>query len=202
VGPIDLHFIAPDLAVGAAFSTDAAARLARDHGISRVVDVRREACDDPHALRTHGITLLHLPTSDTCAVSQPMLREGVAFINGGREGERTFVHCQYGIGRSALVALCALVARGEAPLEALEAMKRRRAVISPSPEQLEAFATFAGEWRGAHAASWPVPDFEALAAIAYRHLRGEPTRGEARASSTHDGRRASTHGGPQASTHG
>jgi predicted protein tyrosine phosphatase len=188
VSPIDLHFVTPELAIGAAFAPDAVPRLARDHGIRRVVDVRAEACDDARVLREHGITLLHLPTRDCCAVSQPMLREGVAFLGAG-PGERALVHCQYGIGRSTLLALCSLVARGEAPLDALERAKRTRPVVSPSFEQLEAFARFAEEWKAAHRARWTVPELDAMGAIAWRHLRevGEPSRDAARAASTRAG---------------
>ncbi len=187
MSPLDLHFVAPDLAVGAAFPPHAAPHLAREHGIARVVDVRSEARDDERVLLACGIRLLHLPTEDRCAVSQAMLRDGVAFIEAGRtRGDRTLVHCQYGIGRSALLALCALVARGEAPLAALERAKRARAVISPAPEQLEAFAAFAAGWKAERGAAWPVPAFAEMAEIAYRHLRaaGEPTREAAHAASS------------------
>ncbi|MFY3745791.1 protein-tyrosine phosphatase family protein [Anaeromyxobacter sp. Red801] len=186
---IDLHFVAPGLAVGACFPAEAALRLAREHGIQRVLDVRGEACDDAEALGACGIRLLHLPTRDTCAVPQERLREGVAFAcEGLARGERVLVHCQYGIGRSALVALCVLVARGVPPLEALAQAKDARPVISPSPEQLEAFVAFAAHVRGEAGAAWPVPTLEALGAIAWRHLhdgRGAgPTAEAARQAST------------------
>lgn len=169
---LDLHFVRPDLAIGAAFPPDAAPRLAAEHGIARVVDVRGEDRDDEEVLRASGILLLHLPTEDRCAVSQEMLGHGVAFASEGMDrGERVLVHCQYGIGRSALLALCVLVARGDAPLEALERAKRARPVISPAPEQLEAFAAFSASIRDARRAAWDVPSFEELAGIAYRHLR-------------------------------
>ena len=185
---IDLHFVAPGLAVGARFPMEAAARLAREHGITRVVDVRVEACDDAAVLRTHGIELLHLPTEDTRAISQEMIRAGVDFVSAALdEGECVFIHCQYGIGRSALLALCVLVARGDAPLEALARAKDARPVVSPSPEQLRAFAAFAGWFREARGAEWEVPEVDALAAIAYRHLRHDASPEEARAASTRAG---------------
>jgi predicted protein tyrosine phosphatase len=184
----DLHFVTPGLAVGACFPAEGAARLAKDHGISRVVDVRIESCDDEAVLRVHGIRLLHLPTHDTRAISQDRLSRGVAFVSDGLDrGERVLVHCQYGIGRSALLACCVLVARGSPPLSALEAAKRARPVVSPSPEQLEALREFSARVRSAHGASWTVPSVEALGAIAWRHLRSDgraPSPGAARAGST------------------
>lgn len=188
---LDLHFVWPGLAVGARYPEEAAARLAAEHGISRVVDVRLEACDDEAVLRRHGIRLLHLPTEDTRAVSQRMLRDGAAFVSEGLEaGERVFVHCQYGIGRSALVALCALVHRGISPLAALQAAKRARPVISPSPDQLEALRRFAARIRTERGAPWDVPTLAALGEVAWRHLRrgaATPSAEDARAASTRDG---------------
>lgn len=182
---IDLHFLLPGLAVGARFPMNAAARLAREHGITKVVDVRVEACDDEHVLRVHGIELLHLPTHDTRAISQRMIRDGVEHVVQALDrGERVLIHCQYGIGRSALLALCVLVARGLAPLDALRLAKDARPVVSPSPEQLEAFRHFSESIRDARAAGWEVPTFDELAAIAYRHLREDATLEEAREAST------------------
>ncbi|ABS26336.1 dual specificity protein phosphatase family protein [Anaeromyxobacter sp. Fw109-5] len=185
---IDLHFLADGLAVGARFPMQAAARLAGEHKITRVVDVRVEACDDAAVLALHGICLLHLPTHDTCAISQRMIREGVSFVCRALErGERVLVHCQYGIGRSALLALCVLVARGRAPLEALALAKDARPVVSPSPEQLEAFIEFCERHRGDAGAPWSVPTFHELAEIAYRDLDGRASREAARAASTRAG---------------
>jgi predicted protein tyrosine phosphatase len=190
-GVIDLHFVAPGLAVGASFPMERAARLAAEHGIARVVDVRVEACDDEAVLRVHGIRLLHLPTADTRAISQARLRDGVEFVSAGLDrGERVLVHCQYGIGRSALLACCVLVERGATPLAAIETAKRARPVISPSPEQLAALALFSARVKALSGAAWEVPDVAALGAIAWRHLREDGTlrraisREEARASST------------------
>jgi predicted protein tyrosine phosphatase len=185
---IDLHFVAPGLAVGAHFPMEAAPRLAREHGICRVIDVRTEACDDEELLRVHGIRLLHLPTHDTRAISQARLDHGVAFASEGLDrGERVLIHCHWGIGRSALLALCTLVARGVAPLDALEQAKRARPVVSPSPEQLEALVAFSARVRARSRASWDVPTVDELGAIAWRHLRQdsvEVDRDEARAAST------------------
>ncbi len=185
VGMIDLHFLAEGLAVGAHFPMWAAPRLAEEHGITQVVDVRVEACDDEAALALHGIRLLHLPTHDTCALSVRMLRDGVAFVCAALDrGERVLIHCQYGIGRSALLGLCVLVARGLSPLEAIARAKEARPVVSPSPEQLEAFIAFCREQRAASGAAWSVPTFDELAEVAYRHLRGDLSRDAARAAST------------------
>jgi protein-tyrosine phosphatase len=185
---IDLHFVTPELAVGASFPMHLAARLAREHGIERVVDLRVEARDDERVLEVHGMRLLHLPTQDCCAISPHHLREGVAFaLEGIASGERVLIHCQYGIGRSALLALCVLVARGDGPLEAMARLKDARPAVSPGPEQLAAFVEYCRAVRTERLASWPIPPVERLGAIAWRHLLGEAgsiDAGRARAAST------------------
>ncbi len=166
VTALDFTFVTPQLAVGGGFAEAAAERLAREHHISAIVDLRDEARDDEVLLLRHGVTLLHLPTLDHQAVSQSMLDEGVAFVAERMErDERVLVHCQHGIGRSVLLALCVLIARGEAPLDALRRIKDARAVASPSPAQYEAWQ----EWMQRHGIE--PPGFDAFAAIAYRHLR-------------------------------
>lgn len=184
---IDLHFVAPGLAVGARFPMEAAVRLVREHGISRVVDLRVEACDDEVWLGRQGISLLHLPTEDTCAVAEERIRQGVAFVSEGLDrGEGVLVHCQYGIGRSALLALCVLVARGDAPLEAMRRAKGARRVVSPSPAQLQALVGFCAALKAETGAPWPVPEVRELGEIAWTHLRGGGEE-EARGASTRAG---------------
>jgi predicted protein tyrosine phosphatase len=80
------------------------------------------------------------------------------------------VHCEHGIGRSALLALCVLVSLGEEPLAALERAKSARPCVSPSPEQLEAFAAWVRRWRERTGAPVEVPSVDALGRIAWRHL--------------------------------
>lgn len=174
----------PQLAVGGSYPASAAAHLARALGVRHVVDLRVETCDDERVLRRHGIELLHLPTRDTCAVSLPMLDDGVAWV-GSRlaRGEKVFVHCQHGIGRSALLVLCVLVARGDAPLRALERAKAARRKVSPSPEQLEAFRAWLASWRARTRSDLEIPTFDELAAIAYRHLREAAETAEREAAS-------------------
>lgn len=163
----EFSWIDETLAVGGSFPRGVAERLARECGIAAVIDVRIEASDHPEELAAHGLAFLRLPTEDACAVSQEMLDEGVRFA---REvaGGRLLVHCQHGIGRSALVALCVLVDRGQAPMAALRRAKDAREKISPARCQFEAWA----EWIARRAPQHRAPSFEDYAAVAYRHLHG------------------------------
>jgi hypothetical protein len=167
--PPDFDWLLDWLAVGACFPPGTAARIARECGVGAVIDVRSEASDRPEELSACGLRFLHLPTEDTCAVSQAMLDEGVAFARDTAEADRKLlIHCQHGIGRAALVALCVLVDCGRAPLEALTLAKDARAKISPSECQYEAWA----EWIGRRTPHHPVPTFAEFGMIAYRHLQG------------------------------
>lgn len=176
---LNLDWVTPQLAVGGRFPTEAAEHLASQLGIRFVVDVRVEDRDDEHVLREHGITLLHLPTHDLRAVSSEMLRDGVEWVTKHlTRGHKVYIHCEHGVGRSATLALCVLVAMGDSPLEALTRAKRARWQVSPSPEQLEAFQQWAEDWRARHRLSWELPTIQALAEIAYSHLRRPPASEE------------------------
>ena len=164
-GPLNLSWVTPQIAIGGGFPEEAAERLAREHGVGAVIDLRSEGRDDEETLRRHGMTLLHLPTDDHCAISPAMLEEGVAFAHARlAAGQRLLIHCREGVGRSATLALCVLVDQGHAPLDALILAKHGRWQVSPNPTQYAAWAQWL-ERRGLEA-----PDFVTFAAIAYRHL--------------------------------
>jgi predicted protein tyrosine phosphatase len=161
----DFHWLTKQLALGARFPMERAGHLADLHGITAVVDLRAEACDDEAALNAAGIELLHLPTPDLEPATHDHLERGVAFVRERLDrGDKVLVHCQHGIGRSALLALCVLVDQGWQPLDALAHAKDRRAVVSPSQSQYDGWAGWLRE-RGA-----PVPDYHSFGCIAYRHL--------------------------------
>lgn len=164
---LNLSWITSHLAVGGSFAAAAAPALAAEHEIGAVVDLRAEACDDAQGLAACGVRFLHLPTPDHHGVAQPMLDEGVRFAEQAhREARRLLIHCEHGIGRSATLALCVLVAQGWAPLPALSLAKAARAAISPSPAQYEAWVV----WLRRRAPKAEIPPFDAFRAIAYRHL--------------------------------
>jgi protein-tyrosine phosphatase len=161
----NLHWLTNDVAVGGCFPMERTADLAQAHGVGAVVDLREEDCDDEAALTRHGIAFLHLPTPDLYPVTVQQLEKGVAFVRTRiSEGRRVLIHCQHGIGRSALLALCVLVDRGLEPLDALRLAKDKRELVSPSQRQYEGWS----EWltRNGH----PVPSYHDFGCIAYRHL--------------------------------
>ena len=161
----DFSWLTDGLAVGGCFPIDRAVHMADAHGIRAVVDLRQEACDDEQLLRSAGIDFLHLPTPDLHAAPIAMLDRGVEFAKTHLDGgEKVLIHCQHGIGRSPLLALCVLVDQGWEPLDALTHAKDRRALVSPSRAQYDGWAQWL-EHRGKSA-----PDCHTFGCIAYRHL--------------------------------
>jgi protein-tyrosine phosphatase len=161
----DFHWLTDHLAVGACFPIEHARRLAEEHGIGAIVDLREEDCDDEARLRVAGIDFLHLPTPDLEPASMAMLARGVDFVRSRiGQGKRVLIHCQHGIGRSALLGLCVLVDQGWDPLDALAHAKNCREAVSPSRAQYDGWAAWL-EARGK-----AVPDYHSFGCIAYRHL--------------------------------
>jgi protein-tyrosine phosphatase len=161
----DLSWLTEHLAVSGCFAAVDVAGLADEHLIRAVIDLRDEDCDEPAILARHRIALLHLPTPDMSAATQAMLDRGVAFAREHlNRGSRILIHCQHGVGRSPLLALCVMVDCGMQPLEALTQAKNRRVRVSPSEAQYRGWA----EWleRNGHRA----PDYHSFGCIAYRHL--------------------------------
>jgi protein-tyrosine phosphatase len=146
--PINFSWITPNLAVGGRYPVEAIEHLATRFGITHIVDVRVEEKDNEAVLREHGITLLHLPTIDSRAVSQEMLEDGVAWVNQQlADGGKVYIHCAHGIGRSVLLACCVLVSMGYSAQDALRQVKQKRPQAAPNQEQLNALVEFARRWR-------------------------------------------------------
>ncbi|HWM84594.1 MAG TPA: dual specificity protein phosphatase [Kofleriaceae bacterium] len=135
---LDVTWVEPDLAVGAAFHLTHLADL-QASAIRRVVDLRAEACDDSSVLGAHAIELLHLPTSDQAPIAPLALDMGVAWVCSALDRcYKVLVHCQHGVGRSAMLAACVMVARGLDLPGALRRLKQSRCCVSPSSRQLGA----------------------------------------------------------------
>jgi hypothetical protein len=158
-----LDWVMPGLGLSGSVPTQVVPRLAGEHGVRHVVDCREEACDDAALLASHGVSLLHLPTPDHQPLSPRRLEEGVAWVSERlARGEGVLIHCQWGIGRSAMLALCVLVHHGRTPLEALEQAKAARSAVCPGRSQLRAYLTWCEGWRTHHRAHWALPSLEAL----------------------------------------
>lgn len=161
----DFHWLTEHLAVGGCFPMERVEQLAREHGIGAIIDLREEDRDDEERLHAAGIDFLHLPTPDLHPASADNLERGVRFAREQiARGNKVFIHCQHGIGRSALLSLCVLVEQGWEPLDALSHAKDVREVVSPSHSQYQGWA----EWLGSRGKE--APDYHTFGCIAYRHL--------------------------------
>ena len=163
----DISWLTDHLAVSGCVPMESVAELARTHAVRAVVDLREEDCDDEEVLARAGLDFLHLPTPDLYPANPEMLERGVAFARAHIErDERVLIHCQHGIGRSPLLALCVMVDLGWEPLDALEQAKQKRLCVSPSEAQYRGWAA----WLERHGHT--VPDYHSFGCIAYRHLAG------------------------------
>jgi protein tyrosine phosphatase (PTP) superfamily phosphohydrolase (DUF442 family) len=166
--PPDLSWLTEQLAVGGCPEPECVAELAGEYGIRAIIDLRDEDCDDQELLARAGLDFLHLPTPDMHPATPQMLERGVAFARGHIDrGGSVLIHCQHGVGRSALLALCVMVDLGWEPLAALAQAKGQRMCVSPSEAQYRGWAA----WLERHGHG--VPDYHSFGCIAYRHLAGE-----------------------------
>ena len=93
-------------------------------GVRGVVNLCEEYEGPLAAYRARGLTQLHLPTIDFTAPSYEHVTRGVAFIREhAARGEKVYVHCKAGRGRSATLVLCWLMEHEED--------RRRRSAASP-----------------------------------------------------------------------
>ncbi len=169
---MNLSWITPTLALGGRLSDAELGRLRVDQTIAAVVDLRSEALDDAEILQQQDIDFLHLPIEDHAALPPTVLDMGIAFLSRHvGAGHRALVHCEHGIGRSATLALAALVAQGFTPLDALNLAKDRRERVSPSPAQYDAWRDWLRQRQARSGESWEIPTFDSFASVAYRHLR-------------------------------
>jgi atypical dual specificity phosphatase len=102
-------------------------------GVRGVVNLCEEYGGPVAAYREGGLTQLHLPTVDFTAPCYADVVRGVAFIREhAARGEKVYVHCKAGRGRSATLVLCWLMENEKiGPEEAQRRLvARRRQVVS------------------------------------------------------------------------
>ncbi len=139
---LNLSWITDQLAVGGRIHPQDVKALAR-LGVTHVVDTRAEYVDDRQALARVGIELLHLPTPDTQPLSREQLLEGARWVNERiQRGGRVLVHCEHGVGRSALLACAVLVYGGMHARDALALVQQRRWQAAPNHKQVERLREF------------------------------------------------------------
>lgn len=163
------NWITPRLAVGGE-PPPAVYRQLHAYGFEAAIDLR-DLVEAAGTVASPTIARLHVPTPDRQPPSQSDLARALAFMDHHRtQDSRVLIHCVHGIGRSAIVALAALVSEGLDPLTALTLAKNRRLKMSPSPAQYEAWATWLVVHREDTGRDYVIPDFDSFARISYRPL--------------------------------
>ncbi|MCP3136426.1 protein-tyrosine phosphatase family protein [Pyxidicoccus xibeiensis] len=135
------------LYVGGAISRSRYADL-KALGITSVIDVRGERCDDAAALAALGIELLNLPVTDRYPPSVEQLMRGVEWaLPRLEQGGKLFTHCEHGVGRGPLVGLAVMVARGWDAPTAYRELRHARWQSTLNDRQLNGLADFVEAWK-------------------------------------------------------
>jgi protein tyrosine phosphatase (PTP) superfamily phosphohydrolase (DUF442 family) len=132
--------------VGGSVSRSQYAALAAQ-GITAVIDMRAERCDDRAALGALGIELLHLPVTDRYPPSVEQLMKGVEWaLPRVKAGGRLYAHCEHGVGRGPLMGLAVMVAQGWEATEAYRTVRKARWQCTLNDRQLNGLADFTIAW--------------------------------------------------------
>ncbi|MBM3583755.1 MAG: hypothetical protein FJX36_04770 [Alphaproteobacteria bacterium] len=92
-----------------------------------------------------GLAWSEIPIPDRTAPTVEQMKRFVAIIvDRLREGDRLFVHCAAGLGRTGTMAAVALVAHGMTAADAIARVRAARPGAIETPEQEAAVRTYAG----------------------------------------------------------
>ncbi|HXX78441.1 MAG TPA: dual specificity protein phosphatase [Ktedonobacteraceae bacterium] len=139
---LNMSWITTHLAVGGRVHPDDIKALAAV-GITHVVDTRSEYCDDAEALAKEHIELLHLPTPDTKPLTIEQMLKGSQWVQERmKQGGRVLIHCEHGVGRSALLTCAVLVYNGMHAYDALHLVQEKRWQAAPNHRQVRRLREF------------------------------------------------------------
>jgi len=118
---LNMSWITDHLAVGGRIRPQDIKALA-GVGITHVVDTRAE---------------LYLPTPDTRPFTIEQMMQGAQWVQQRMEqGGRVLIHCEHGVGRSALLACAVLVYGGMHARDALQLVQQKRWQAAPNHSQV------------------------------------------------------------------
>jgi protein-tyrosine phosphatase len=139
---LNMSWITTHLAVGGRVHPEDIKALAAA-GVTHVVDTRSEYCDDAQALAKEHIELLHLPTADSRPLTIEQMLEGAQWVSERMEqGGRVLIHCEHGVGRSALLTCAVLVYNGMPAQDALHLVQQKRWQAAPNHRQVRRLREF------------------------------------------------------------
>ena len=142
---LNMSWITTHLAVGGRVHPEDIKALAAS-GVTHVVDTRSEYRDDAQALAKEHIELLYLPTDDTRPLTIEQMLEGSRWVKERMdEGGRVLIHCEHGVGRSALLTCAVLVYNGMHAQDALQLVQEKRWQAAPNHRQVRRLREFESE---------------------------------------------------------
>ncbi len=142
---LNMSWITTHLALGGRVHPEDIKALAAS-GVTHVVDTRSEYCDDAQALAKEHIELLHLPTADSHPLTIEQMLEGARWVKERMEqGGRVLIHCEHGVGRSALLTTAVLVYNGMHAQDALQLVQEKRWQAAPNHRQVRRLREFESE---------------------------------------------------------
>jgi protein-tyrosine phosphatase len=139
---LNMSWITPHLAVGGRIHPEDIKELAAA-GVTHVVDTRSEYCDDAGALAKEHIGFLHLPTDDMRPLTIEQMLHGAQWVQERMEqGGRVLIHCEHGVGRSALLTSAVLVYEGMHAYDAMHLVQEKRWQAAPNHRQVKRLREF------------------------------------------------------------
>lgn len=109
----EIFWASPEVAVGAMPSKPEHIDLLKSQGLGAVLNLCAEYCDLPDIERSHGLAVRFLPVDDMGVPPDAELDQALDWLEKRLAlGEKVFIHCRFGMGRTGTVLACWLARRG------------------------------------------------------------------------------------------
>jgi len=139
---MNFNWVTKNIALGTEFQEYEIPYLVNS-GFGAVLDLRAEACTEARKLRGFGLVYKRIPVMDNCAPSLNQYLEGIVFLDSNiNNGDKVYVHCKEGRGRSATMVIAYLIKSGMAPIDAYQLVKERREEANPTLIQVYSLKQF------------------------------------------------------------
>jgi len=118
----DISFIDENFGVGGASSIQSIAK----NNIQNILDLRKEAQDDPEEIKKHSINYLHIEINDGDSPTFAQAMQAIKWLEQREKSGKTLIHCNLGRGRAPSIAVLYLVYKGSSAANAIRIVKKCR----------------------------------------------------------------------------